>query len=93
MEEIVLNISVTGAVRAVYSDDYPFLDVHGCNAPKRASHVEAIQTGPNRGLWFADMTPLGEEYQYCLWPPCSHRVDALAAERAVVERWCRSGKN
>jgi hypothetical protein len=61
--------------RAIYDDDYPM------GVSRRASLVEPIADGLMAGWWFADMSPLGDGYQYCLWPPYRRRDEALAAER------------
>ena len=85
---MIMRISPGGEIRAIYDDTYPFTEIHGGEPPVRASHVEPIQTGPNAGKWFVDMSPLGEEYQYCLWPPFEKRAEALAAEHDhIVKHW------
>ena len=74
-----------GVVRAIHDDDFP---LDGAPPPVRASCVEPIQRGLFSGFWFVDMSPLGESYRYCLWPPCRRRDEALAAERAhLVANW------
>lgn len=85
-DDIVINFGLGGSVRAVHDDDYPFMDTHGCTPPRRASHVEPIQSGPNAGWWYVDMSPLGETFGYCLWPPLQTRKEALAVEVDHVQR-------
>ncbi len=86
-EEIVIRFGPGGSVRMIHSDDFA---VDGCEPAKRASHVEPIQAGPLAGQWYTDMSPLGEGFQYCLWPPLPTRREALKAEVAhVVENWVR----
>jgi hypothetical protein len=69
-----------GGLRTIHNDDYRFDGV----VPKRASHVEPIQAGPCAGKWFADMSPLGDAHQLCLWPPFSARREALKAESDYI---------
>lgn len=92
-EIIIINFGLGGTVRAVHDDDYPFMEVHGCAPPRRASHVEPIQTGPFSGWWYIDMSPLGDDFTYCLYPPLKTRREALAAEVTHVrERWVNGQK-
>jgi len=34
--------------------------------PRRATRIEIVPEGPNRGLFYIDCSPLGPEYQFCL---------------------------
>lgn len=88
-KEVVMRFMPGGAVRAIHDDDYDFAGA-GFKPPTRASHVEPIQSGPCAGWWYADMSPLGEAFQFCLWPPCRRRDEALQAEHDfIVENWIR----
>lgn len=90
-DDIVINVRPGGGMAAIYDDDFPFEEL-GFSAAIRAGVVEPIQSGPCAGLWFVDMSPLGSEYRFCLWPPSRKRSEALAAERSVVERWLVRGE-
>jgi hypothetical protein len=58
--------------------------------PRRASRVEPIPSGPLAGKWSVDMSPLGEEFAYSLWPPYDTRREALTAEAEHLEEvWIR----
>ena len=83
-----MNISLrNGSVRAIHHDDYA--DILG-GITQRASHVEPITNGPCVGLWFVDMSPLGDEFGYCLWPPFERRDIALQAEHDhIEEHWLK----
>jgi hypothetical protein len=85
---VIMRISKGGAIRAIHTDSYDFAGLHGCQPAVRASAVESIQSGPFAGWWHVDMSPLGPEYQYCLWPPHPPiaRAAALAAERDHLEQ-------
>jgi hypothetical protein len=75
-----------GRLRMIHHDDY----TPSGAVPRRASRVEPIQDGPDRGKWMVDMSPLGPEFQYCLWPPYDTRRAALAAETTHLEEvWIR----
>jgi hypothetical protein len=87
MLELVFGIQPTGEVRAIYDDAVPELGLLDA-VPRRASHIEPIQSGPNAGKWFADMSPLGEDFQYCLWPPFVNQTAAKAGERKhIIDNW------
>lgn len=83
---IVVSVAADGTVRAVYDER---LDVRrpGDPPPRRASNVEPIPSGPLAGWWHADMSPLGEAFGYCLWPPRETRSEALGDEREHIERY------
>lgn len=88
---VTINFKPGRGARAVYDDDFPFAQA-GFAPPTRASHVEPIQSGPNAGRWYADMSPLGRGFEFCLWPPCERRDAALEAERRFIcERWLLDG--
>lgn len=83
----VMRVSPT-SLRMIHHDDYP---VAGA-VPRRASHVEPIQSGRDAGKWSVDMSPLGPEFEYSLWPPYATRREALAAETTHLEEvWIREG--
>jgi hypothetical protein len=84
MTHVSLRFFKGGGVRAVHNDDY---QVPTGAVPRRASHVEPIQSGPHAGMWFVDMSPLGEEYEYSLWPPYPKRREALEAEVKHLEEF------
>ncbi len=90
--ELIMQFGPGGEIRAIHNDDTaPFLKAIGCGPPVRASHVEPIQAGPCAGLWHVDMSPLGEQYAYCLWPPFDRRDNALMAEHQHIEEvWIRN---
>ena len=76
-----------GRLRMIHHDDYR---VAGA-VPRRASYVEPVQEGPDAGKWSVDMSPLGPEFQYSLWPPYKTRREALAAETEHLEEvWLRA---
>lgn len=81
MNGTVIRFGKGGRVRAIHHDDY----VLPGGRTRRASHVEPIPSGPNAGLWYVDMSPLGPQYQYCLWPPFETRREALDAETSHLE--------
>lgn len=54
---------------------------------RRASHVYVIEEGPEEGLYFADLSALGEDHQVCLWPPKVAYKEVIAAELAYLDRW------
>jgi hypothetical protein len=88
--KLVMRIGKGGSIRAVHADGYDFQRVHGCGPARRASHVEPIQSGPYAGWWHVDMSPLGPEFNYCLWPPHppTERAAALAAEvEHLLQNW------
>lgn len=49
--------------------------------PKRASQVEGIETGAQRGRFYVDFSRLGPEYRYCLVETFASHEQAVAAER------------
>jgi hypothetical protein len=86
MNGTIMRFGKGGRIRAIYNDS---LKLPGA-VPRRASHVEPIQSGPNAGKWFVDLSLLGPDFQYCLWPPFENRGDALAAEVDHIEKvWIR----
>ncbi len=86
MTHVSLRFGKGGLVRAVHNDDFQVPNT----VPRRASHVEPVPAGPLAGMWFVDMSPLGDEYQYSLWPPYLTRREALAAEvKHLEEVWIR----
>lgn len=85
---ILIHVRPGGEVRTVHDDNYDFAAAHGQSVPRRASHVEPVPDGPRAGQWFVDFTPLGTEFQYCLWPTFVRRDHALAAEvKHLQESW------
>jgi len=95
MSRVIMRISPDGTLRAIHTDNYDFMGLHGCGPAQRASQIEPIQSGPNAGWWYADMSPLGEEYQFCLWPPFppTQRAAALQAEYDwLVKNWIEKDK-
>jgi hypothetical protein len=58
--------------------------------PRRASRVEVIQEGPQRGRFFVDFSLLGDEYQLCLLSTFDDHDEAVTAERSWLDRhWLR----
>lgn len=58
--------------------------------PRRASRVEVIDCGPQRGLFHVDMTPLGSDHMYCLLQTHTDYAEAVRAEQAWLQRyWIR----
>jgi hypothetical protein len=91
-EVIRISFSPREGVRAVYTDSFPFA-LLGYNPPVRASHVEAITSGPCAWQWSVDLSPLGEGFQFCLWPPYTSYTEAVAAEVAYInQHWVRYGQ-
>lgn len=58
--------------------------------PRRASRVEPVESGPYAGYWYADMSPLSDRHQYCLYPPRKTRQQTLDDEYMEVRRWLAS---
>lgn len=94
MSKTIMRISDGGEIRAIVGSGLKpgTLEVVGCcSAAKRASHVEPIQSGPYKNYWMVDMSPMGEGWQYCLWPPLPTRAEALKVEHQHLEqKWIRS---
>lgn len=60
--------------------------------PRRASRVEVIEQpeSPHCGQFFIDMSPLGDEHQYCLLATFDDYQQAVAAEQEWLRRyWIR----
>ena len=92
---VVMRIGKGGSIRAIYADGYDF-SAHGCQPPTRASDVKPIPSGPLAGWWYVDMSPLGEAYQFCLWPPHppTRRSAALAEEHQwLVDNWIKEKRD
>ena len=87
----LIRIGPGGSLRAIHEDSCSTtLRAIGCDPPQRASHVEPIRHGLNAWRWAVDMSPLGDRFTYCLWPPCDRRDQALAAERRhIVDHWIK----
>lgn len=54
--------------------------------PRRASRVEVIDTGSQRGRFYVDFSPLGDCYQLCLRQTFEDYHEAVAAERRWLTR-------
>jgi hypothetical protein len=80
-----------GRIRALFDGPLDFRRL-GC-LPTRASRVEVVEEpGPARGLFYVDMSLLGEDHQVCLWPPRASHADAVADERLYIEKhWIKGG--
>lgn len=78
----------SGEDRMIVGDDMPAEVVKrmGFGPPQRASHIEPINKGLYQGYFFADMSPSGYHWQFCLWPPKATRRQALTQERDALER-------
>ena len=77
-----------GKVEMIYSErpeDQVLVDRLKLVDVRRASHVEPIRSGNQRGKWYVDFSPLGPEYQLCLITPFASRDAALAAEVRWLE--------
>jgi hypothetical protein len=87
-----MRISARHGIRAIHDDHVDLNRMLGRRpVPRRASHVEPIQEGPNAGLWYVDMSPLGESYRYCLWPAFGSRQAALEEEHNhIVQHWIQA---
>ena len=78
--EICIHALPGGGLRAIYPDE-DRLDLRRLGGvPRRASHVEMIQEGPQRGQWYVDLSPLGEPHEACLLETFPNRRSALDAE-------------
>lgn len=90
MGEIVISFDPDEGMKAI-PDGYDNLEILkdlGMQPLQRASHVEQIREGPEAWRWQVDMSPLGPEYQYCLWPSFATREEALDAEhKHIVAVW------
>ena len=76
----IVEIRVQGSTaRAIYDDALNWQSL-GFQPPARASHVEPIPEGVRAGQWYVDMSPLGPDHHYWLWPLHRTRADALRHE-------------
>ncbi len=79
-----------GTVRAVWSDQAaPAFRAAGV-MPRRASRVEVIEDGPNRGRFHVDLTLLSEltgdpKFAVCLTRAFDSYQEAVAAEVRFIE--------
>lgn len=92
MAKTLIRIGPDGSVKAMPGDakGEKLLQDIGCPAPTRASHVEPIPDS-NPWQWSVDMSPLGPNYQFCLWPPFPSREAALEAEHNwIAEYWLKA---
>lgn len=85
-----IRIFSGGGVRAVYSDDFSTRKVFPTIIPHRASRIEVIEVGPNRGLFGVDFGPLaditGDERYRDIWlGPFEKYDDARRAEVSWLE--------
>jgi hypothetical protein len=89
MSELIIGFSPKHRPRAIHNDEHAgLLQSLGFSPPVRASHVEPIRFGSNAWKWMVDMSPLGEEYAFCLWPPFESRQAALDAEHDfILNNW------
>ena len=85
---MILLVTATGSVVSLHSDDLADLADLGTATTRRASHVEPSIDGG----WAADMGPVGgpvltgpDGFGFRL------RADALAAERAYLDRMLQAG--
>ena len=94
MTDLILCIDQDGDARAICDDEHEqFLQALGSDPPQRASTVEPIRAGPFAWWWAVDLSPLGEGYGYCLWPPLASRRSALVAEyEHVLQHWVLHGR-
>lgn len=85
---VTLRVLPGGTLKAIWPADETF-DLRGLGGiARRASHVEMIDSGPHRGRWHVDFSPLGLGYEYCLVQTFDRRADALAAEHQhLLENW------
>lgn len=85
---MILLVTATGSVVSLYSDDLSDLAALGTAETRRASHVEPSLDGG----WSADMGPVGGPV---IVGPDGHpfrlRREALAAERAYLDRMLQAG--
>jgi hypothetical protein len=90
MSKTIFRIGEHGSVKAIVGNSMR-PGVAGTPPPRRASHIEPIESGPYAGYWMADMSPMGPGWLYCLWPPLPTRAEALTSEHDhLVQRWIRS---
>jgi len=91
MNELKIVFDLDGA-RAIHHDEHNDLFKElGFQPPRRASHVEPISSGPSAWNWYVDLSPLGEEWQFCLWPPKPSREAAMKAEVVYLEaNWMKT---
>ena len=89
MAETLIRLGPDGSIRALPGDAHgeQILQDLGCPAPRRASNVEPIP-GSVPWKWSVDMSPLGSDYLFCLWPALDSREQALTAEHAwIAQHW------
>ena len=86
MPKLKIRFTPNGA-RVIHDDQFTdMLKQLNFKPPTRASHVEPIVDGPNAWQWRVDFTPLGHDWQFCLWPPLPSREIALAAEHDFLQK-------
>lgn len=86
---IEIYVNDDGSARAVHGEGEEAEAAHmlrdlGFPPFSRASHVECVAAGPYAWSWYADMSPLGQGHELCLWPPREVRAEALADERRYL---------
>ncbi len=59
----VIHFGHGGSVRKLF--DTADRQIYGA-IPRRATHIKIVETGPKRGLFYIDCSPLGPAYQSCL---------------------------
>jgi hypothetical protein len=56
--------------------------------PRRASRVEVVEEGPQKGKFFVEMSPLGPNFQFCLTETFDDYADAVRAEQGwLTQHW------
>lgn len=80
-----------GSTRGVWNDQTAPASRKAGVIPQRASRVEVIPDGPNRGEFHVDLTLLAEitgdpKFQVCLTRTFQSYSEAVAAEVAFIEK-------
>jgi len=87
--KFTMSVLPDGTSRSIWSDDWhPEVDPGAVQ--RRASRVEVIPDGPQKGRFHVDFSPLGEEYRFCLAQTFVRYRDAVAAEVAwLTKHWVK----
>jgi hypothetical protein len=82
----LIRLLPDGSVRSIYSDTVDYRLFGPDETRQRASSVESVPAGPQRGNWFVDFSALGPGYELCLLQTYRKRAEALAAEVAWLRQ-------
>lgn len=85
MKKILKRYMPDGSVRGIWDDSTAKRERSQGSVPHRASRIEAIEEGPNAGLFHVDFTPLAEmtgrdEFRLCLARAFESYEEARRAE-------------